>query len=174
MNAMETGRSSRMMRRTSSSIARRSSSVSARSNGKSKRRPSGVDERAGLAGALADHVPQRAVEQVRARVVAHRVGAPLGVDLGADRLADAQPAAQGAAMDDEPAERLLGVLDVEEDAAAARLAEDAAVADLAAALGVERRPVEDDLGRAVAGQLVELDARRAGSRPRGPRRVVVS
>ena len=42
-------------------------------------------------------------------------------------------------------------------AAAARLAEHALVADLAAALGVERRPVEDDLGLAVAGQLVELD-----------------
>ena len=107
-------------------------------------------------------------------MVAHRVGAPLGVDLGADGLADAQPPAQGPAMDDEAAERLLGVLDVEEDAAAARLAQDAAVADLAAALGIERRPVEDDLRGAVAGQLVELESRRAGSRPRGPSAVVVS
>ena len=38
MNAMETGRSSRMMRWTSSSIARSSSCGQARSNGKSKRR----------------------------------------------------------------------------------------------------------------------------------------
>ena len=51
--------------------------------------------------ALADHVPQRPVQQVRAGVVAHRVGAPLGVDDGLDRLADAQPAVERAAMDDQ-------------------------------------------------------------------------
>ena len=42
--------------------------------------------------------------------------------------------------------------------AAARLAEHPAIADLAAALGVERGPVEDDLGGAVAGQLLVLGA----------------
>ena len=61
-------------------------------------------------------------------------------------------------MDDQAADRLLGVGDREQLAAATRLAEDAVVADLAAALGIERRPVEDDLGLAVAGQLVELHA----------------
>ena len=45
-----------------------------------------------------------------------------------------------------------------------------AVADLAAALGVERRPVEDDLGGALAGQLVELRCRRGRSRRRALRR----
>ena len=74
----------------------------------------GVDERAGLARALADHVAQRAVEQVRAGVVAHRVGAPLGVDDGLDGLADLEPAAQRAAMDDQAADRLLRVLDREQ------------------------------------------------------------
>ena len=59
-------------------------------------------------------------------------------------------------MDDQPADRLLGVLDGEERRSAARLAELAPVADLAAALGVERRAIEDDLGGALAGQLVEL------------------
>ena len=71
----------------------------------------GRHERAGLACPLADDVAQRAVEQVRARVVAHRVRAPLGVDHGLDRLADPQPAVQRAAVDDEAADRLLGVLD---------------------------------------------------------------
>ena len=118
----------------------------------------GRHERPGLAGRLADDVAQRPVEQVRAGVVAHRVGAPLGVDDGLDGLADAQPAVERAAMDDQPADRLLRVLDREQLAAAARLADRALVADLAAALGVERRPVEDDLGRAVAGELVELHA----------------
>ena len=69
----------------------------------------GRDERAGLPGALADHVAQRAVEQVRAGVVAHRVGAPLGIDDGLDGLADPQPAVERAAMDDEPADRPLRV-----------------------------------------------------------------
>ena len=46
-------------------------------------------------------------------------------------------------MDDEPADRPLGVLDREERRAAAGLAQLAPVADLAAALGVEGGPVED-------------------------------
>ena len=57
-----------------------------------------------------------------------------------------------------PPTGLLRVVDREQLAAAARLAEHALVADLAAALGVERGPVEDDLGLAVSGQLVELHA----------------
>ena len=37
---------------------------------------------------LPDDVAERPMQQVRARVVAHRVGASFGVDLGDDRLAD--------------------------------------------------------------------------------------
>ncbi len=118
----------------------------------------GRHERAGLAGALADDVAQRPVEQVRARVVAHRVGASLRVHDGLHRLADAEPAVERAAVDDEATDRLLGVLDREQLAAAARLADRAAVADLAAALRVERGLVQDDLGLAVAGQFVVLHA----------------
>ena len=130
----------------------------------------GRDQRAGLAGALADDVPQRPVEQVRAGVVAHRVGAPLGVDHGLDGLADRDAAVERAAMDDQPADRLLGVLDREQLAAAAGLAEDAAVADLAAALGVER-----GLGRGRSRPRRGRSARRTpcrrGRSPRpGPRR----
>ena len=55
------------------------------------------------------------------------------------------------------ADRLLRVGHGEQLAAAARFADHALVADLAAALGVERRRVEDDLGLAHPGQLVELD-----------------
>ena len=50
------------------------------------------DERARLAGPLPDHVPQRPMQQVRARVVAHRVRPPLGVDDGLDRRPDPQTA----------------------------------------------------------------------------------
>ena len=59
-------------------------------------------------------------------------------------------------MDDEAADRLLRVGDLEQDAPAARLADLALVADLAAALGVEGRAIEDDLGLAAAGQVAVL------------------
>ena len=61
-------------------------------------------------------------------------------------------------MDDQAADRLLRVGDLEQDAPAARLADLALVADLAATLGIERRAIEDELGLAVAGQLVVLHA----------------
>ena len=80
-----------------------------------------------------------------------------------------EPAVERAAVDDQAADRLLGVLDREQLGAAARLADDAAIADLAAALGVERRPIEDDLGRAVRRSAPRTRSRRAGSRRPGPR-----
>ena len=156
MYATLTGRSSRMVRWTSSSIARSSSSVSAAVEREVEAQVVRGHERAGLAGPLPDHVAQRAMEQVRARVVAHRVGPPGGIHDRLDGLADPQPAVERAAVDDQATERLLRVGHREQLAAAARLAQDALVADLAAALGIERRPIEDDLGLAVAGQLVEL------------------
>ena len=66
-------------------------------------------QRAGLARPLPDDVAQRAMEQVRARVVAHRVGAPLGVHHRLDGLTDAQASVEGAPMDDQAAHRLLRV-----------------------------------------------------------------
>ena len=69
-----------------------------------------------------------------------------------------QPAVQLAAMDEQPGDRLLRVLDGEQRAAAARLQQLAAVADLPAALAVEGSGVEHDLGLAVAGQLLVLRA----------------
>ena len=74
----------------------------------------GCHERTGLAGRLADDVAQRAVEQVRAGVVAHRVRAPLRVDHRLDRFTDAQPAVERAAMDDQAADRPLRVRDGEQ------------------------------------------------------------
>ena len=105
MNAMETGRSSRMMRRTSSSIAAQLVVGQRPVEREVEAQVVGRDQRAGLAGPLADHVAQRPMEQVRAGVVAHRVGPPLGVDDRLDRLADPQPAVERAAMDDEAADR---------------------------------------------------------------------
>ena len=59
---------------------------------------------------------------------------------------------------------------VKSAAPAARLAQLAVVADLAAALGVERSLVEDDLGLAVARSARRTRSRRGGSPRRGPRR----
>ena len=93
-----------------------------------------------------------------------------GVDDRLDRRPDPQPPVERAAMDDEATERLLGVGDREQVAAAARLAQDAVVADLAAALGVERGPVEDDLGLAVDRSARRTPSRRGRWRRRGPPR----
>ncbi len=96
------------------------------------------------------------MEQVGARVVAHRPGAALGVDDRAHGLPDLQATVQPAAMHDEPADGPLRVAHVDQRRAAPGLAEGAAVAYLPAALRVEGRPVEDDLGLARAGQLAVL------------------
>src|SRR6478736_5264662 len=61
-------------------------------------------------------------------------------------------------MNDQASDRSLRIGHREELASAPGLTQDAAVADLAAALSVERRPVEDDLRLPVTAQVVELDA----------------
>ena len=114
-------------------------------------------ERTRLPGTVPDDIAQRAVQDVRAGVVAHRRRAPDRVHDRLDRLPDPQPAVERAAMDMQAADRLLRVGHGEQLAAPTRFADHALVADLAAALGIERRRVEDDLGLAQPGQLVELD-----------------
>ena len=151
-----TVRSSRTTARTWSSIARISSLVSGAVEREIEPEVVRRHERAGLPSPFADDVPQRPMEEVRAGVVAHRVRPAIAVDDRVDPLADAQSAVERAAMDDQPADRLLGVLDGEQRRTATRLPELAAVADLAAALGVERRSVEDDLGGPLARQLAQL------------------
>jgi len=116
------------------------------------------DERPGLMRFGSDDVAQGAVQQVRGSVVPHRPGSPLRVNAGGDCLPHSDPAVQVAPMHDQPGDRLLGVFDGEELASAAGLEEFAAVADLPAALAVERSGVEDYLRLALAGQFLELHA----------------
>ena len=104
-----------------------------------------VDERALLLHVGAQHLAQRLVHEVRRRVVAHRARARVVIDLGGHGVADRELArlhladvAEDIGLD------LLRVLDGEERQAGAALGKLAAVADLAAGLGVERRAVEDD------------------------------
>ncbi len=100
---------------------------------------------AGLGRALAERVAEAPVDQVGRGVAARDRAAALDVDLGQRLLAHAQLAvADLAAVHHQARERGLDVHDV--DLRAAR-ADDALVGELAAALGVERGAVEDDLDR---------------------------
>ena len=166
---METGRSSRMMRWTSSSMARVSVPGQRPVEREVEAQVVGRDQRARLACPLPDHVPQRAMEQMRARVVAHGVGASLGVHHGFDRLADTQPAVEHAALDDQAAERLLRVGHAEQLAPATRLTQDAVVTDLAAALGIERASGRGRPRPRRVRSARRTPSRHAGWPARGPR-----
>src|SRR4051794_35031135 len=76
-------------------------------------------QRARLACPLPDHVAQCAMEQMRPRVIAHRARPPLGIHDGLHGPADLDPAVERASVDDQATERLLGVRDGEQIAAAA-------------------------------------------------------
>ncbi len=102
----------------------------------------GVDQRALLLHVLAEHLAQRPVQDVGAGVVATDGVAALDVDGGGGLLAGLDRA-----LDDpgvvamEAGEPVGGVVD---HGGAGVGADDAGVAHLAAALGVERRAVEED------------------------------
>ena len=93
------------------------------------------DERARLPDVLPEDLPQRRVEQVRARVVAAASGPPGRVDACLGGLARGnRPLGDLAAVHDRAAE----LLRVGHDEAPRGRHDLAAVADLSAALGVER------------------------------------
>src|SRR5262245_45564144 len=78
-------------------------------------------------------------------MVTHNVAAPFGIHAALDLLAHADRAdCDRSVMNDQARQRALGVFDAH---LAARPDQHAGVADLAAALGVERCVVEDDLHR---------------------------
>src|SRR3990172_1896581 len=105
--------------------------------------PVGRHQRSRLLGVIPQHFVQCPVQQVGGGVVAHDVPPPRAVERGADAVADADlPPRDAAAVDDDPLPHLLRVR--HGDLAAAG-ADAAGVADLAAALRIEGRAVEDDL-----------------------------
>ena len=98
---------------------------------------------AGLQGRRAEHLAQRRVHDVRARVRLAGRDAPLGVDLGEHRRAGAQRAGDDLdGVRDEPLDRALHVDDLQVHAVGG---DDALVGDLATGLRVERRAVEHHL-----------------------------
>ena len=127
--------------------------------------PPGVAQRAGLPDVGAKHRAQGGVEQVCAAVVARCVEAALGFHLAVDGVAQRDVAlCDHAAMHDESGHGALGVLDVD---AAVGSGDDAAVADLSAALGVETGLGQHDLDLLPPGGLahrlaVAQDAEDAG------------
>jgi hypothetical protein len=150
---------SRISALTSASTRAISSSEIGAMCAKSNRVRSAVDQRALLLDVRAEHLAQRLVHQVRGRVVAHRAPARLVVDVRRDRVADAQLAGPDLAqMPDDVRLDLLRVLDREQRQAHAGLGELAAVADLAARLGVERRAREHDDAALAGRQAVDLRA----------------
>ena len=112
--------------------------------------PVGSDQRAGLLDVLAQHLAQRVVQHVRAGVVAADRGAAGDVDRGGHRDAGLQ----GASRDPRRVASQAGEGErgVEHLGLAAFGPDRAGVADLTAALGVERGAVEEQLdGPVVVG-----------------------
>ena len=104
-----------------------------------------VDERALLLHVRPQHLAQRLVHEVRRRVMAHGAVALVEVDLRRDRIADRElPRLHRAVMAEHVGLDLLRIAHLEEGEARAAFRELAAIADLAARFGVERRAVEDD------------------------------
>ncbi len=112
-----------------------------------------IDLRTLLLDVVAEHFAQRLVQQVGGRVVAHDALAGQHVDLGGDAVADRD----GAGLDDAVVAEdggldLLRILDGED---AMHRLQHAAIADLAAGLGVERRVVKNDDAHFALVQLVD-------------------
>ena len=105
--------------------------------------PIGSDHRAGLLHVLAEHLPQRMVEQVRARVVPPDRVTAFHVDRGRGRLPGRDDALGQAS--DVPPEVREGVRGVQHRGRTGLGHDGAGVADLPTGFGVERRPVEEQL-----------------------------
>ena len=100
------------------------------------------DQGAGLLDVLAQHRPQRGVQQMGCAVVTSGSRPPLAVNVGANPLTDHQPAlGDFPDMHDDLAGRSLHVL---HDEASVRAGDGPAVGYLPAPLGVEGRAVEHD------------------------------
>ena len=156
MKVADTGRSSRTARLATSSISLRVAGDRACPQREVEPEVAGLVVRAGLQRRRAEHLAQRGVHDVRARVRLARRDPPLGVDLGEHRRACTQrPRDDLDGVRDESLDRALHVDDLEVHAVGR---DDALVGDLAAGLGVERRAVEHDLGPAVPARSAWTDS----------------
>ena len=110
----------------------------------------GVDEGTRLRDVFAHHPLERGLEEVRGGVIRHRAAAGLGVDRRGDGVADGHrpPRVAGdlADVDEDPPARGFSTVSHGEDDAVRQL-DLALVANLPAALGVERGGVEHNLHR---------------------------
>ena len=110
--------------------------------------PIGRHQRAGLLDVMAEHLAQRPVQDVRAGVIAADGAAPLVVDLGADQRAGLDDAAVDAPdVAVQICQRVRAVEHVDDALGACDRAD---VADLPAALCVERSAIQEHLDEAVA------------------------
>ena len=118
-----------------------------RRRGEVEPQPARRIERTGLRSRVTERAPQPRVQQVGRRVPARHRRPPLEVDPGQHHVARTHLAGQhGRAVRDQAGQRLLDVDDRELRLATARVdREPPPVGELAAALGVERGRVENDL-----------------------------
>jgi hypothetical protein len=103
----------------------------------------GCNERASLGGMFAEHITQRAVEQVRCRMVAHNGGATPTIDVRVDRIVQHHAATLDHAIMNNHAGH--GSLHIFDPDTTARTDQDAGITDLTTAFSIERRAVERDL-----------------------------
>ena len=124
--------------------------------GEVEAQPLGRDERALLRDMVAEHEPQRLVQDVGCGMVGARRGPRGVIDGELDRHADARGAFDDRdVVNDEVAEFFARVA---HDGAEARPGDLADVADLAAQFAVERRLVEDERAGLTGLEPVDLDA----------------
>ena len=133
--------------------ARRSRRRQRRAVAEVEAHPLAVHHLALLRHVRAQHMAQGRVHQVGRRVVGAGARPPLGVDGEFDLVADAQAPADELQSVDVHVSLLLGVGDLARAAGPGRLA---AVAGLAAALGVEGRAVEQRQNRVAGPRLRDL------------------
>ena len=110
----------------------------------------GGDQRAFLFHMIAEHFAQGGVQEVGGGVVQRDVAAPRRVDAGANVVLSLERAGEYAPVVQMLAAALGGVVDLEDRAVLA--VDGAAVADLPARLGVERRGVEHDDAGIASGE----------------------
>ncbi len=129
-------------------------------------------QRAALRDVIAEHLPQRLVQQMRRRVIGADRCAPCVIDLERQRHARLQRALlDRAEMHEEIAGLLLRIGDAERDALAGH---HAGVADLAAGLRIKRRLVQHDRAALAGLEAVDFLAVLAPARDTTPSAVSVS
>ncbi len=116
--------------------------------------PRRLDDAARLLDVRAENLAQRGMQKMGRGVIAHGGPAFGNADLGAQFVADPNTRRRADLVDCQSGHGRARVFDDGDNFARMRLAERAAIADLAAGFGVERRLIENQFGFDAGGNLV--------------------